>query len=432
MGVCLQESESAKTSIPVCTTGFKDLQQYLLQELPNCADCKDVHGKPSLNGEPRIGQLEMVSAMLSIVDELVGFGFFFGERPQEGKDNSNKGEEFSQLQIICEALFRVLDARDPAASAPHVSTDETAKREPPTHVAKNEATQQDAKAKTRASTLRKALTVKSAQASDTSDEALFRNDLRVVALNMVLRLFNVRLNARISRIISVWETVFDRIEGSSAGLARLNVAPQFMSVTSTRSGDAPASSRRQSERDFEEQMNLLRDTFAEFDDEFKRLNKLAFGQVFISPETIGSDIYRPFDHKDSTIEVMLELCTFKHADMTKSALTLLFRNMTQKVTCFESLKDVQILVFPAAVTVYHETQFAIKRLGGLHKHVNADRAWAYDQAIVLLKRLSSYLVESPSNKKVIVEKNQKIMLNLDIDKSVRNLLRLLTCLCKHS
>ena len=64
--------------------------------------------------------------------------------------------------------------------------------------------------------------------------------------------------------------------------------------------------------------------------------------------------------------------------------------------------------------------------------VNAERAWAYDQAIVLLKRLSSYLVESPSNKKVIVEKNQKIMLNLDIDKSVRNLLRLLTCLCKHS
>ena len=58
-------------TIPVCTTGFKDLEAFLLVELPKLADCTDAKGKPSLNGEPRIGQLEMLSSMISITDELV-------------------------------------------------------------------------------------------------------------------------------------------------------------------------------------------------------------------------------------------------------------------------------------------------------------------------------------------------------------------------
>ena len=76
-------------AIPVCTTGFKDLEEFLLSELPKLADCKDEEGKPSLNGTPKIGQLEMIAAMVAITDELIGFGFFIPPHgPQEDADLS--------------------------------------------------------------------------------------------------------------------------------------------------------------------------------------------------------------------------------------------------------------------------------------------------------------------------------------------------------
>ena len=62
--------------IPVCTTGFKDLEAFLLNELPKMADCSDPSGKPSLNGTPRIGQLELLTSLVAITDQLVEFGFF--------------------------------------------------------------------------------------------------------------------------------------------------------------------------------------------------------------------------------------------------------------------------------------------------------------------------------------------------------------------
>ena len=40
--------------------------------------------------------------------------------------------------------------------------------------------------------------------------------------------------------------------------------------------------------------------------------------------------------------------------MTTMSLKLLVRNMSQRVTLMTALKDVQILVFPAAVKVYNE------------------------------------------------------------------------------
>ena len=87
-------------------------------------------------------------------------------------------------------------------------------------------------------------------------------------------------------------------------------------------------------------------------------------------------------------------------------------------------QDVQILVFPAAVKVYQESKFIIKKLGSLHKHLNADKPDAYHEATSLLARITDYLTESPTNKREIVQKNQTIMLNLDLDKPVCNLLGL--------
>ena len=49
-----------------------------------------------------------------------------------------------------------------------------------------------------------------------------------------------------------------------------------------------------------------------------------------------------------------------------------------------------MLVFPAAVKVYDETEFAIKRLVSLRKHISRDEPAAYEEATTLLERLTGY------------------------------------------
>jgi hypothetical protein len=88
--------------VPICTTGFVDLIDYMVQEFPQLADCADVTGKPSLNKEPMQGQLELVKAEISVADELISFGFFID------KDDP---ENFQQFGAILKALFAILDIR---------------------------------------------------------------------------------------------------------------------------------------------------------------------------------------------------------------------------------------------------------------------------------------------------------------------------------
>lgn len=146
--------------------------------------------------------------------------------------------------------------------------------------------------------------------------------------------------------------------------------------------------------------------------------------LFSVQADIGADVYKAFQHRDHTLEVMLDLCTFSHTSMTKAAMSLMIRNMSQRAACFEELQNVQVLVFPAAVKVYEETKFAVRRLGALNKGINADVPEAYKEAIALLERLASYLVRSTTMKSEIVQKNQTIMLNLDLDRSLCNILNL--------
>lgn len=83
-------SVAQAASIPVCTTGFKDLEGFVLRELPKLADCTDATGKPSLNGKPRIGQLELIASIIAITDELVGFGFFIPEHDARQEPDFNR------------------------------------------------------------------------------------------------------------------------------------------------------------------------------------------------------------------------------------------------------------------------------------------------------------------------------------------------------
>jgi len=171
-------------------------------------------------------------------------------------------------------------------------------------------------------------------------------------------------------------------------------------------------------------MEAIQNTFSGMESMILNLQGEAFGTHIIGSPELGSDIYRPGQHDDMTIKTMLDLCSFKHPEMTKASLSLLLRNMSQRVALFNALKDVQILVYPAAAKVHQETTFIIKRLSALHKHVAADNAAAYAEADALMKRLLSYLTPSVANIKEIVLKNQTILLNLGIDQPVRNLLGL--------
>jgi hypothetical protein len=47
---------------------------------------------------------------------------------------------------------------------------------------------------------------------DKSVEARLRNDVRIDALKLVMRLFNARLDKRISLCVELWENVFDKFQ----------------------------------------------------------------------------------------------------------------------------------------------------------------------------------------------------------------------------
>ena len=132
---------SQSAHIPVCTTEFLDLMQYVLEELPRLADCVDGAGKTSLSSGPLQGQLEMIKAEIALVDQLVEFGFFV---------NKEDPEDFSRFGVVMGALFAILDIHG-----------EHGQETPETH---------------------------------SSLEGALKNEVRSEALKTVLRIFDLRLN----------------------------------------------------------------------------------------------------------------------------------------------------------------------------------------------------------------------------------------------
>jgi hypothetical protein len=62
--------------------------------------------------------------------------------------------------------------------------------------------------------------------------------------------------------------------------------------------------------------------------------------------------------------------------------------MSQRTALVHGLRDVQILVFPAAGKVYQETEIIIKRLTELQKLVANAVPEAYDEVTSLLDRMT--------------------------------------------
>jgi hypothetical protein len=106
-------SAAAAAKIPVCTNGFQDLLAFMLKAMPQMADCTDEQGKPSLNGEPRFGQLEMIKAMISLCSTLINFGFWQGgQRSPAGAATASQAPNHQNLCSILRALFSILETRE--------------------------------------------------------------------------------------------------------------------------------------------------------------------------------------------------------------------------------------------------------------------------------------------------------------------------------
>jgi len=234
-----------------------------------------------------------------------------------------------------------------------------------------------------------------------SREQLLRIEVRVRALGLLTRLFNLRANFRLSLALKAWETLFATFDKGKSGalLAR------------------DSSSHSLKDRD--------KDVFKGHQSAFKKLEVVMFNINCISPEDLGMDTYKEgaFD-KDYCVTVLLNLCLFKNTKLTSLATQVLMRHMSQRMRVIDDLAKTQVLVYPAAVKVYEETTFALKRLTSLKKYLSTDDPAAYKEAMDLLKRMTDYMQVTVDNPKHIVQKNQRILLNRELDEPIVDLLRL--------
>jgi hypothetical protein len=248
---------------------------------------------------------------------------------------------------------------------------------------------------------------------DQSTEARLRNNVRQDALKLVVRILDVRLNTRISHCVQLWETIFQSFEDQKK-IHSLCDAENLKSVQTI--GSASPNDNFDPE--------LLKALFGQFTQDFSALASKCFDVNIVSPDEIGCDVYKRGDHDDHTVQLMLDLSGFGDKELASAAISLLQRNMSQRNTLMVNLNTVQLLAFPAAAKVFAEANFVIRRLSALMKRIAVEEQDAYKEGFMLLKRMTKYLTERVDNKQEVVAQNQIILLDVGVDKTVRNMLGL--------
>ena len=355
---CQRLNNMSAPTNPVCTTGFKDLTEYLLKALPLLGGAVDNLGNPSLN-HATYGELELVSATVTLCDWLVDFCFFVENRNAVDAD-------FSSIKTMISGIFVILDTLDCESIHEAVSR-----------------------------------------------EDLMRIGVRMQALGLLLRLFNMRANFRISKALAVWEEIFETLQPTQKLQTKLARNGSMASIGLLTMGTTKI------------ETTFLDRLFKGHTKVIDVLVKELFGQNSISSKEIGCDVYREGKHgNDYCAKVLLNLCQYKHTEMTNLATQVLVRHMSQRTRVINDLRLAQVLVLPAAVKVYEETTFAIDRLTSLKKNLDTGRPDAYCAAMLLLERMTAYMKITPENPFAIVQKYQKIMLNRELDEPIVDLLRL--------
>ena len=167
---------------------------------------------------------------------------------------------------------------------------------------------------------------------NTREERL-HNDIRLIALKLLERLMDIRVNCRISTVAETWEGICDE---APAGCSQVEDA-------------------------------ALRKHAAALEDKL-------FGHNIVSPADISADNYKPDKWRgvggDVTVDLLLKLCHMQQAGIRNRALPLLMRHLTQKSALFSALREVQLLGFPSASAAFVEMQIGVQKLTGVRKYLS--------------------------------------------------------------
>eukprot|EP00960_Hanusia_phi_P030497 748658-Hanusia_phi.AAC.3 len=343
---------------------FRKLADYLLHSL-----CSWEGKQPSGGGGEwslsmaSYGELELILSWIELCDWLVDFGFIVEDRDEM---NAN----FKGIMKLYEGLFRMIGI--------------------------------------------KSVHTKSAE----NREELLRMTIRSKSFQLLSRLCNLRANYRITCALRCWEDIFQQMSAKKVIFDR-----NPLLGSSSRLFHSSNSSRT-----FSLRMNLLetlREKFRPYEEEIDILMKTVFKKNIVSPETIASDVYQK-DHfdEDVTIDAVLSVMRVGDVEVVEQAVSFLISHLFQRSKFIEDLKLLQVLVYPEAVTVYNEIKYIIERLTDLKKALNSDDEGAYQEAEKLLKHVTYSITLSSEIPKEIVAKNQRIMLNWELDEPVVDLLRL--------
>ena len=349
-----QQAPPATAKLPVCTTGFQDLEDFVLHLLPRLGGAMDPKSKRVSLDHATLGQLELVLALIKLCDLMVDFGFFVDDRNAVDAD-------FTKVKTLVAGLFAVLDTLGRKSTA---------------------------------------------GTREVSREDGLRVDVRVQALELLLRLFNMRANFRLSLVLDAWEQLLDTDKNVQALLSNSNAR--------VASAAGP-----------EEQQRFRSKLFRGRDGVFRGVVKNLFSKTSVCPESADCDTYQPGGFaSDYFVKVLLNLFQFGDTRLTSAASCVLVRHMMQRSRVVNDLALVQVLVFPSAVKVNEETTYVIQRITTLKKSLAADVPEAYQEARALLSRMTEYIKVTPINTLEVVQKNQRIMLNRELDEPICDILRL--------
>eukprot|EP00960_Hanusia_phi_P036737 752497-Hanusia_phi.AAC.1 len=245
---------------------------------------------------------------------------------------------------------------------------------------------------------------------------MMRTKARSETFKLLSRICNLRANYRITCALKYWEDIFEKLDGHQVNFHKTHFSWTGSNLSMSFSSNSGS-------RD--DLLKNLRDEFRPYEQDLVELIAKIFDQNIVSPASMASDLYKKGGYReDVTISSILSFIRLGDVILTEHAVVFLITHLFQRNKFVEDLKFLQVLVYPEAVKLYNEIKHVIERLTALKKTLDVDDENAYEEANTLLQKMIDNVTLSKDIPKEIVAKNQRIMLNWELDEPVIDLLRL--------
>uniref|UniRef100_A0A7S0Z297 Inositol 1,4,5-trisphosphate receptor n=1 Tax=Hemiselmis tepida TaxID=464990 RepID=A0A7S0Z297_9CRYP len=335
---------SADLTIPTCPTGFVDLRRLMLEQLQAASADQ---GVLAISPESSWGPIEYVKAAVSLCDVMADFRLWNIGTLAEGNSDVDRTEEIKELT---EALLLILKRI-------HSTLQGVAGRN------------------------RQRLSAK-------------LQDLGSQVTDLMMKLFDLRSNARLTLAVHQWENIYDRVQ------------QQLVEAWGDENRGA----------------NHVEESFGKImEGQSETLRNLQ--SAMFSP-----DIFLPaksqFRDPVSLERVLFELGDVKSGELRERAFKLLFRHKMEKAFVVQELRQVQLLVYSEAVHVFGESESVMRRLIELKAKLAADHSGAVHEAQALVRALSGHIVVTDKVSRTLVKKHQTIMLNQGLERAIVSILQL--------